>query len=292
MTNIKWTFSAPGSILYAAGVVAQNQAVSDAAIDELLIQPVSDINSQLGMADLDLGQFWSSLVASGFENGDDVQRCEAALLDADCSPLSADTLARNIAGKLTDIRLAFNERFPKLAEQLPLRGGPLKTSWEERGPGLLVQITNRTHPGLLPKRASIQLVQPIRGGGGDIDPRRLTLWVEAMLTNVDTNVPEVLRVAWLLARLGMAHGSGNRMVDPDHLPAIAAVALVPIVLSAGQELDLVPPGPLPIEAALKLWQQAPNPSTTAVLNDWWQQWTTAEMPFPVALKALDRMLFA
>lgn len=291
MTNLKWTSNAPGSILYAAGVVAQNQSVSDATIDELLIVPVSDINSQLGMADLDLGQFWNSLVASGFDGGDDVQRCEAALLDVQCSPLSADTLARNIAGKLTDIRLAFNERFPKLAEQLPLRGRPLQTSWEERGPGLLVQITQQTHAGLLPKRAAVQLVQPIRGGGGDIDPKRLNVWVEAMLTNADAAVPEVLRVAWLLARLGMAHGSGNRMVDPQHLPSIAAVALVPIVLRAGQELDLVAPGPLPIERALELWQHAPNPSTTAVLSDWWQQWTTAPMPFPVAIKALDRMLF-
>src|SRR6056297_177735 len=287
MTTIKWTSSAPGSVLYAAGAVAQNQAVADAALDDLLIGPVSDINSQLGMADLDLAKFWQTLVASGFEEGDDATRCEAALVEVGCSPLSTDTLARTIAGKLTDIRLAFNERLPKLAEQLPLRGRPLQTMWEERGPGLVREIRQATHADLLPKRATLCFVQPVCGGGGQIDPLRQRVWVEAMLTNADPAVPEVLRVAWLIARLGMRQAQANRLIDPAHLPAVTALALVPIVMHAGQELELFAPGELPLRRAMELWQQAPTPQMVDVLGDWWEQFSSGETPFPVAIKALD-----
>lgn len=292
MTKIKWIPNAPGSVLYATAVVAQNQFVADAVIDQLLIGPVSDINSQLGMADLDLARFWNRLVASGFESGEDAARCEQALLEAECSPLSADTLARNIAGKLTDIRLAFAERFPKLAEQLPLRARPLQDAWNERGPGLLRAIGRQAHDSLLPARANVHLVGPVRGGGGDVDPPRQNAWIEALLTNNDPTLPEVLRVAWLLARLGLGRDRANRMIDQQHLPTVAALALVPIVLHAGQELELVAPGPLPIPAALERWQQTSGPATVAIVQDWWQQWTPAEMPFPVAIKALDKMLYA
>ncbi|QDS92929.1 hypothetical protein FF011L_16840 [Roseimaritima multifibrata] len=290
MTTIKWTHSAPGSVLYAAGAVALNRPISDPEVDALLIGPVTDINSQIGSTDLELTTFWEALIAAGFEDSDDPKRCEQALAAAGCSPLALDTLARAVAGKLTEIRLAYNERFPKLAEQLPLRGRPLQTAWDERGRGMLVQIGQQTHADLLPKKVEIRLVQPVSGGGGYVDFQHQAIWVEAMLTNVDPQVPELLRIAWLVARLGIGQGGANRMVEATHLPVVAALGLIPIVLQAGQNLDLVPPGELPIQRTLDLWQQGAAPATTLVLQDWWRQVNSGSTPFPVALKALDRML--
>jgi hypothetical protein len=290
-TRIRWTCSVPLSVLRAAASVALREPVVTPALESRLTPAVAAINHRLALDELDLAVFWEELLRSGLDPGDDRGRCEPALLAAGCSPLASETMASAVSRWLTEIRLAHHEAFPKLAEQLPLRGRPLREHWEERGAGLLRQVGQRTHNQLLPSRASVCLIQPVRGGDGGLDANRDTVWMEAILTNVDPALPETLRLGWLLARLGMARENANRLIDAEHLPRVAAVGLVPVVLAAGQELDLVPPGPLPIAAALQTWRVEGGEALTALLENWWEQLSTGSTPFPVAIKALDRMLF-
>lgn len=290
MTKVSWKHSAAGSVLYAAAAVAQNLPLNDPRLNRLLVPAVDDINTQLGASDLDWRDFWQAMVKGGFQSRDDLELCENALQAAGCSSLTVDTMAKAISGAITDLRLLFGERFPKLAEQLPLRSGPLRTAWEAYGPGLLRQIAKLTHDELLPQRVTVWFVQPVAAGGGDADAKSKTVWMEAMLTNVDTQVPEVLRLAWLIARVGLGHENANRFVDPGRLPAVASTALVPIVLAAGRELDLLPTEAWPVPQATQLWLRNTAAKRSDIIQSWWRQLSSGETPFPVAIKALDRML--
>lgn len=291
MTTLKWTCSPTGSVGYAAARVALNQRVVDPELDGRLSRSASEINHVLAADELDAARFWRSIVAQGFDELSDAERCEAALRACGGSPLTIESTSRSIAGRLTDIRLSFQEKYPKLAEQLPLRARPLQAMWDERGRGLMRQLAAQTHASLIPQSVVAMLVQPVGGGGGDADPQSGRFWIEAMLTDAAPEVPEVLRVAWLVARVGVASPAANRMIDPEHLPSVAATALVPMVLSAGRELDLLRGDELPIDRAFALWDPNASEATVETLQRWWQQMQSGETPFPVGIKALDRMLY-
>ena len=96
-------------------------------------------------------------------------------------------------------------------------------------------------------------VQPVRGGDGGYHPNQARIWLEAMLTDVDALVPEVLRVAWLVT--SMAIDSYARQTSSDlRLMQPWLLASVPLVLNAGSELELVRGDRLPINEAMKLWR--------------------------------------
>lgn len=289
-TRLKWNTSQPLSVLHAARSVAQHVPVVDRQVETLLQSSVAEINGRLSMMELDLRQFWFEMVASGLDDVDDRTRCERVLGQIGCSPLGLDSLAAALAGRLTDMRLAYAEGFPKLADQLPLRGRPLCEMWDAYGSGLLRELGRLTHNRLLPPRVQMVLVQPVRGGDGDAAPAHCGAWIEAVLTHPEPRVPEVLRVAWLVGRLGLGRGEANRLVAAERLPYLAAMALVPIVLSAGSQLELIPDAPLPVQAALAAWHLDCSPATVQLLERWWDQLRQGGTPFPVGLKALDRML--
>src|SRR5690606_33196825 len=153
------------SVLHAAAAVAVCSEV-DAKFDQALSATIAVVNQRLALAELDVGRFWETLVSA--PAGDDAARVERALVRAGCSELGVDSLAPAVLGRLADARLAVRQQFPKLAEQLPLRAGPLRSLWEASGPGLLRQVARRTVAQVIPPRTTIHLVQPVRGGDGGL----------------------------------------------------------------------------------------------------------------------------
>lgn len=284
------------SFFHAASVVGGGFTTIDDKLTSAIESPVQRIRERLEIADLNTFRFWQSLVANA--NADDTKRVESSLLHAGCSELTVDSLTPAVVGQLTDARLAFRSRYPKLAEQLPLRAGPLRELWDATGPGLLKLIGRRTITTIIPSKATILLLQPIRGGDGGLVDRNDTVWLEAVLTNPDARIPETLRLAWLIARKGVEKVESNRWVAPERLSIVASLALIPFVLSAGEELELCRAGEAEIERAVELWHadEAPtsesriSTSASLALIKWWSQMLKGELPLPVAFKALDKML--
>ncbi len=152
--------------------------------------------------------FWERLFAEYAIDPGNARACEIALIDAGCSELQLEQTAGAISNRLGECRLAFQRRFPKLSEQLELRGKPLKDRWNEVGLFLLSDIAHqiwREQPpeDWWPSRIDGLLVQPMRGGDGNYDTESRKFWVEAVLTDIDPTVPEVLRVAWLLTQIAI-----------------------------------------------------------------------------------------
>lgn len=279
------------SVLHAAAVVGLGIPAIDEKLTSAMQGPVGRINDRIELSELDSTSFWLSLVKCSL--ADDAKRVEHSLLRAGCSELTVDSIAPAVIGQLTDARLAFRNRYPKLAEQLPLRSGPLRELWDAAGPGLLREVGRRTISSIIPTKATLLLLQPVRGGDGGLVDRNDMVWIEAVLTHPEPSIPETLRLVWLLARKGVDRIESNRWVQPERLPQVVALALIPFVLGAGEELGLCRADESEIRRAVELWHAADicqSENSTESLVRWWAQMREGELPLPVALKALDKML--
>jgi hypothetical protein len=274
------------SFYQAARIVATESSSVDPKMDQAVGEAVRVINQRLELAEIDPGRFWDGLLS--LHPREEAARVEAALLEAGCAELGIDSLAPALRGRLADARLAFRERFPKLAEQLPLRAGPLRGLWEATGPGLLRQIGRSTIAQLVPRRAQLLLVQPARGGDGDLLAEGGGVWMEAVLSNPHPAIPETLRIAWLIARLGWrATQQGSSGAPPaESADRLAGLALVPITLEAAAELEVAACDDESIETAAGLWMPRCD---REILLTWWHQMQQQRLPLPVAIRALEKM---
>ncbi|MCG8651604.1 MAG: hypothetical protein MI861_17310, partial [Pirellulales bacterium] len=273
--------------------VATGASCVDAKTEQLLVEHVAGINTRLISASMDVREFWHRYRGEIADHDDHGRACAAALLAAGCSEFQIEQTSKAISSLLSDCRIAFQHRFPKLAEQLQLRARPLQERWETFGPGLLgdvqKQIWRDAPPSnWWPSRAKGLLIQPIRGGDGGVLPETNKFWIEAVLTDVDPMVTEVLRVAWLVTRLAVA-SHFNEIDGGPNLVSAWTLASVALVLQAGLELELVRTTDLPIVNAVRHWRLS-DEAVGEKLHAWWQQTRQAQTPLPMALQELERSL--
>jgi hypothetical protein len=292
--KLRWTSQSPLSAIHAAHAVATGATCNDRKTEQALASPVAEINSRLLSASLDIAAFWKRLHAETLFQVPPEQACAIALSAAGCSELQVDQTARVILNRLGDSRVAFDRRFPKLSEQLKLRGRPLRDQWETYGPGLLSNITqqiwNDSPPAdWWPSRVEAILVQPMRGGDGGYDADAARIWIEAVLTDIDPSVPEVLRLAYLITQLAIDSHTRERSSDGTSTSLPWTIGLVPITLTAGKELELVRSPGLPIDTAMRLWNIGSAEIATTTQR-WWDNHQSKATPLPVALKELSTHL--
>lgn len=163
--------------------------------------------------------------------------------------------------------------------ELRLRGGPIREQWDARGPGLMRQIGRLTEP-MIGARAAVALVAPVAGGHGHAFADAGLVTFEAVLTNPAAELPEVLRLAWLLAQLsGVDGGEASR------------IALVAATLAGAEEVELATLKGPALERALGLWRVTENPiSTAAALLPWWGEYRGSPTPWPMAVADLASRL--
>jgi len=292
-TTIEWISHAELSAAHAAYSVATEATCNDQKTEKLLFQPVTEVNNRLFASAVDVGQFWQQYLLLIMSDIPLEKACEAALLAAGANEMQLDQTSKAVANRLGDARHAFFSRYPKITEQLELRARPLRERWETFGPGLLNQVGKQIWGDRPPEdwwqqQVTALCVQPVRGGDGGYHPNQARIWLEAMLTDVDALVPEVLRVAWLVT--SMAIDSYARQTSSDlRLMQPWLLASVPLVLNAGSELELVRGDRLPINEAMKLWRFGDDEVGTIVAR-WWESTLGSEAPMPARLKQLDQSL--
>ncbi len=294
-TTIRWVADPELSAAHSAYVVATGAPCTDLKTEQLLVGPVTDINNRLLSSSIDVAVFWKHYLA-GLLSGCEINAaCAAALMSGGCSELQVEQIGKAISNQLSDARRAYTGRFPKLAEQLELRARPLREKWDAIGPGLLREVErqvwdNSPPSGWWAQRLTGQLVQPMRGGDGGYAADDGKFWIEAMLTDVDPAVPEVLRVAWLITRIAIESHTGKKPGEQSLATAWSLVS-VPLVLTAAANLDLAPPDRLPIKRAMELWNRS-DANIAETLANWWVNYKQSPTPLPVALKQLDQLLEA
>lgn len=292
-TKIQWVAHPELSAAHAAYLVSTRAPCNDPKTEQTLIQPVTEANNRLFSASVDVGQFWQQYLLQVLSDVPMEQACGVALLAAGANEMQVEQTSKAVANRLGDARLAFTNRYPKLAEQLDLRARPLRERWETYGPGLLNQVGKQIWGDRPPAdwwmpQVTALMVQPMRGGDGGYDASGARLWLEAMLTDVDPRVPEVLRVAWLVTSMAIdnyARGTSGEL----SLMRPWSLVSVPLVLNAGRELELLRGEELPMNEAMKLWHFA-DEEVAATVSQWWAVQADSTAPLPARLKRLDEML--
>ena len=101
----------------------------------------------------------------------------------------------------------------------------LREQWEARGPGLLRAVGLRTEESLVADEAQVIVVQPALGGGGQAHLSANAVRIEAVLANPHAELPEVVRLAWLLAQLQLDLPAYSDRIQADRLPHVLSLVV-------------------------------------------------------------------
>jgi hypothetical protein len=290
--EIRWIASSSASAMHAACALAAEQALADAALAEALAPPSRALAAVAEVGGLDQTQFWSHLVplAAGIQNNREL--ADVALAKMIGRNARQATLIAELAGRLSDLESAFRKLLPEVVEQLELRSAPLREQWEARGPGLLAEVSRRTQQDLLVERADVILVHPALGGGGVAHLAYNSCRIEAVLANPHFQLPEVARLGWLVAQLhhDLPMHQGN--LSRQRVAEVGALAMIPPVLAAAEEVELARNDEPTLRLALSAWLPCTSDQATTsnILRDWWQTYAETRPAWSIALAALDRML--
>jgi hypothetical protein len=136
------------------------------------------------------------------------------------------------------------------------------------------------------------LVQPVLGGGGEAHLCYNSLRIEAVLANPHPELPEVIRLGWMLGQLNLDLPIYSDAVHSERLPQVARMAMLPVTLKAAEHVELARCDRNTVEFALDAWRIATPLGIDAVnvVWTWWETYLETRPPWHVAMTALDRML--
>ena len=295
--QLDWTANRWTNCCYAAAGLARGLPPADPRLAKALREPARRLQQILAASDLPTAQFWQATIAGTHQTDDPQMLARRALRRTVGLNRADESLVARIANAIAAVEAAAAEALPTLTAELEHRGRPLRQLWEARGPGLLNTIGQLTEPRLLAERSTVVLVYPTFGGGGLASPRNGSVAIEALLTNINNRLPEVLRLGWLLSQLQQqppvsAGQSDNGRGAGQRFDELAALALLPPTLQAGEAVELSSLAAETLAAAITSWRIniVTSVDLPSVLLDWWSTYTQTRPAWHVALGALDRML--
>jgi hypothetical protein len=292
---LRWIASLSASCCHAAAALARGRTLADARLDKALREPALTLGRLVGGEARERDRRWDELtaLAAGVENNRELaelylkkSKGRSAVVEADVSEFAAA-----IAG----LEAAALHAIPGMVDELAARAGPLKLHWEARGPGLLAAVGRMAEANLIAPRADVVLVHPALGGSGAAHLPYNSVRIEAVLTHPLPELPETVRLAWLLAQLQLDLPLHSEHLPGDHLPRLAALAMLPPVLAAAEEVELTTAGRDWTPLAVQHWLGDSEPDheqVARVLAQWWSTHQTRRPSMAVALGALDEMLAA
>ena len=283
--RLRWLVSTSTSALHATAALVAGRELADSRLFAALEGPAREFGSQKrGGADAAL--LLEHLVGLSAGIGNNVELARVALTKiagGGVATAHAPALARWIA----QVEAEFMAVHPESIGELELRSGPLREQWEARGDGLLANVVRMAEPELLVETADVVPVHPAVGGQGHAHHLYNLVRIEAVLANPFPDLPEVVRLAWLLAQLNVDLPRYQGEMKQGRAVEVGSLALLPAVCNAAQEVELVRDASASVARAVELWKL---PTDAAVLVTWWETYCEARLAWPAAVAALDRML--
>jgi hypothetical protein len=285
--ELRWLASTATSGLHAAAAILQGATLVDPKMSLALAEPVRDLRGELDALAPEHGLIFEHLIPLSAQFDSPMRLAEVTVAKLVGSQPPATAVA-SLARRLVALDAAFQAAFPRALQELELRAGPLCGQWEARGPGLITEVARLTEADLIVARADVVLVLPALGGAGSAYWLYNSACIEAVLANPMVELPEVVRLGWLLAQLNLDLPTLQGDLPRDRLARVGRLAMLPPVLVAAEEVELARNNVETLTLALSAWR-APEVEPNALM-EWWETYQAARPPWTVALGALDRMI--
>ena len=295
--HLTWTPNASTSAMHAAqSICAYGDKLASARVAESIGEYALGLGQWIETAaPFDTARFWSLLVGHSAMIDSNTELAQAVVRKAAIRVGDNAAISR-LAGFISDIEAAYNQFFPKFNEQLPLRARPLQENWLGFGPGLIAHLGRLTQKDLLVSKARVVLLQPILGGAGVAHIDLNLVRIEAVLTNPMVELPEVVRLAWLLSQLQLDLSIHSETIGANLLARLAPLAMLPPILAAAEVMELSKCDESVAELAIEQWHipvpqdKEVHTEIVPIMMDWWETYLQTRPNWQTALQALAKML--
>ena len=289
--EIRWKPHALASFLHAAEAIGRGVPLADSRLAEALGPPAAMLAGEIAAAGLPAARFWRQLLPLSAEIQGTRMLTETAVAKTVGRTGKFESIVSALSAAIGAVESAGRAALPNVAEELELRERPLREQWEARGPGLLYQLANLTDERLLPESCTVVLVHPALGGAGQAYLAANQVHIEAVLANPHPELPEVVRLGWLIGQLQLDLPAFSEQIHADRLPHIARFALLPPILAAAETVELAAYNPQTLQLAITGWRMTvpADLEPVSLLMHWWQTCQETQASWPVALAALDQM---
>ncbi len=291
-SELRWLASHSTSCLHAAEAMCRGLPLVDGKLAAAIAQPAEGLYRDIRAAGLPSAHFWRHLIGLSPGIDDNQQLAELAVKKTIGSTPRLASLSSRLASWIGTLENAVVGAIPRLVDQLALRAGPLRSQWEARGAGMLRRVAELTDAQVLVTNADVVLVHPALGGGGRAHLPYNCVRIEAVLANPIAELPEMVRLGWLIAQLNLDLPALSETIPADRLPLVAEMAMLPAILLAAEHVELLRFNQAVMESALAHWNivTPPDFDPVDVLTRWWGTYQETRPPLRVALTALDRMI--
>lgn len=292
MLQVTWKASFSASCLHALGCMHEGLPIADRQVAAILQPGLQQLLEEFEAAGLDAQQMLPTLIATAGEIDNTRQMVETVLRRLNGPHTVSETTVSHLSACISGIENSLQREFPELVDQLVLRGKPLRQHWEARGPGLLRELGRLTDEGFPPATAHVVLVHPLVGGHGRAHLLSNRITFEAVLANPHHQLPETLRLGWLISQLNIDVPRYGDEVKRQRQPLVAQLATLPAILTAAEIVEWAHYSPEMLTTALECWHLAPFCSVQQreALHQWWQTYLDSHTRWTVALVALDELL--
>jgi hypothetical protein len=285
--EIRWTASFSASCVHAVLCREQGFAAADGELADLIDEPAEVLIASIRENNLDVVATLTALEALASEFDNNRQLVEITLTRLHGG--SAEHVVSQIAAAIGILESKLLAARPEMVKGLALRSRPLQEQWQARGPGLLRQLAKLTDDSFVAPSAAVVLVTPWVGGHGRADLKANRVLFEAVLANPHDDMPETLRLGWLLAQLQADVPIYSEAISTGALERMTALATVPAILSAAQEVEWATCDAATITRALSCWYPDALPFADG-LTRWWQAYEGGNRSWAVAWRALEPLL--
>jgi hypothetical protein len=285
--DARWFTSTSAGGLHAARWILDGATPVDARLTAApLAVELAALGADLTAAGIDPAQFFEHALPLAARYNAPAQVAEVALIKI-FGPRHVEA-TQSLVRRLHALWAALRESGFGTLDELELRSRPLREQWEARGPGLLTTLARLTEPDVVVDAADVILVQPALGGGGSAHPLYNAVVIEAVLANPLAPLPEIVRLGWLWGCLNLDLPKFHEHTAHSPLGPVGPLAVIPPLLAAAEEVELVRFDPPLLETALAAWR-APA-ADPARLWAWWETYRASQPSWAVALTALERLL--
>ncbi|MEQ1826029.1 MAG: hypothetical protein ABL921_08780 [Pirellula sp.] len=295
--QLTWTPNASVSALHAAeSICLYGSKLTDRRVEQAIGGFAMELGNWIERSTpLDASRFWGTLIGNSaiIESNSELA---LTVVRKTSMRLSDESAAKQLCGFLDDIEAAYNVLFPKFIEQVPLRAKPLQDHWLGYGQGLIAHLGRLTQKSLIVDQARVVLLQPVLGGYGFSHIENNLIRIEAVLTNPMVELPEIVRLAWLLAQLNLDLPMHSDPMGSHLVHRLAPLVMLAPVLAAAEVVELSKCDEAVAELAIEQWHiPVPREKDSAgavvpLLMDWWETYLQTRPSWNTAMQAFAKML--